>query len=644
MTLKLNTCQYEYTVTHKKECPHSPIEDDKDNYCLFHSRNDDKNKDTFWQAIQEKLQNKDFNFEGYYFPLGIEVDFGGTNFRNANFRETTFKDKTTFTNAIFATTELAKLTNFINTKFYGEQGTNFTSAYFIGNGRVDFGEAEFKGKHATFSTTKFSAKAGTYFNAAKFLGNCVPHFNGAEFSGNGPAWFAKVRFEGEGRTDFSNAQFLAKGGTSFYEARFLKEGGASFNCAKFSSDCPTNFSKAEFSGNSNIDFTGAEFSGNGDTYFRQTVFSNNGDVCFKLVTFGGEGTVKFNMARFIGSGTTNFEGAKFPTKKGVDFSRTEFSANGGTTFSGTDFSDCHSVHFEGTQFNVNCEFTSTKFPWRPDQLVFFKGAVDPIDLSKCSFIYSNPERLIFRNFKFLQNEPEEFLGCRFNLLRRKIVLRDERRVDNGELEIINIEGPQKAYSYVEAFYRQFKRSLEAEKNWEEAGEYHYGELECKRKAGEHWPFLFLYKVLSGYGERYFWAFSWLLFFVFFLFPIIYMHTGTTIIKLVPHETELGVVNNKISTETNDVSTIKTELNKTKAEPTMKNVSSKDEGKLIKRYDISYDPFDCLSYSMKVATIIRVGSAESPPNPRGRIVAATEGVLAPIIIALFFLALRNKLRR
>ena len=80
-----STCQYQSILAPRKACPHSSPEGDRDKFCIFHSRNDKKNKENFWEGIQAKLKKKDFDFTGYYFPPGLEVDFGGKEFKDAKF-------------------------------------------------------------------------------------------------------------------------------------------------------------------------------------------------------------------------------------------------------------------------------------------------------------------------------------------------------------------------------------------------------------------------------------------------------------------------------------------------------------------------------------------------------------------------------
>jgi len=67
---------------------------------------------------------------------------------------------------------------------------------------------------------------------------------------------------------------------------------------------------------------------------------------------------------------------------------------------------------------------------------------------------------------------------------------------------------------VEGLYRQLKINYEEERDFKRVGDFHYGEMEMHRR-GSPWrqwlpSWYKFYRVLSGYGERPFRAFIWLL--------------------------------------------------------------------------------------------------------------------------------------
>ena len=69
------------------------------------------------------------------------------------------------------------------------------------------------------------------------------------------------------------------------------------------------------------------------------------------------------------------------------------------------------------------------------------------------------------------------------------------------------------YGAVERLYRYLKTNYEGEHDYKNAGDFHYGEMEMHRRASKwRWfPFYWnnLYRFLSGYGERPLWALGWL---------------------------------------------------------------------------------------------------------------------------------------
>jgi hypothetical protein len=85
------------------------------------------------------------------------------------------------------------------------------------------------------------------------------------------------------------------------------------------------------------------------------------------------------------------------------------------------------------------------------------------------------------------------------------------------------------YSLVGKLYRQLRKNYEGKGAYAEAGDFHYGEMEMRRLAQpaalRHISLGALYKYLSGYGEQHGLALFWLLFFVFVLFPALYLFVG-----------------------------------------------------------------------------------------------------------------------
>lgn len=72
----------------------------------------------------------------------------------------------------------------------------------------------------------------------------------------------------------------------------------------------------------------------------------------------------------------------------------------------------------------------------------------------------------------------------------------------------------KNYRLIEETYRQLKKNYEARGSYGQAGDFHYGEMEMQRLAQKgifrYFSLNFFYKLLSGYGEKQWLAFFWIL--------------------------------------------------------------------------------------------------------------------------------------
>jgi hypothetical protein len=67
-------------------------------------------------------------------------------------------------------------------------------------------------------------------------------------------------------------------------------------------------------------------------------------------------------------------------------------------------------------------------------------------------------------------------------------------------------GSTRPWPQLERLYRELKQNYEDRRDYERAGDFHYGEKEMRRQnpdtAWGLWLFLTLYRWFSGYGERY----------------------------------------------------------------------------------------------------------------------------------------------
>lgn len=233
------------------------------------------------------------------------------------------------------------------------------------------------------------------------------------------------------KVNFMGAKFLDK--AISYNVSFSK---VDFRGTTFSQG--VNFCNAEFL--EEVNFSGAIFE-NLKSDFRGAIFRNA--VTFSDAQFKGD-EVSFSNAKFFGK---------------TDFNNPHF--------------DCQ-VYFIKTTFTNNCTFRWAEFPRTHKMAVF-----EETDLSKCSFLRSNVDKIDFRY-------------CTFNKrLGRRNILQDELDADEGEVD----------YEHVRRLYLELKKNFEDKKDWDTAGDFHYGEMECKRNMKGWLSLEGFYWLLSGYGER-----------------------------------------------------------------------------------------------------------------------------------------------
>lgn len=322
--------------------------------------------------------------------------------------------------------------------------------------------------------------------------------------------------------NFSDAIF-AKKKIDFSKAKFSK--GASFYRVKFSEQVL--FSKTSFEG--------------GMTTFREAEFN---DVSFNGTLFRGE-EVSFSDTKFIG--VTVFDAPHFYGQ----------------------------VYFLRTQFKKCCKFLWIEI--RTTRPPIFKDA----DLSKCSFLHSNIDKVDFRYCPFCTESRKPLY---IFPSRKQNVLKDELDYDDEVEKNSKDNNVREKYEDVRRLYLELKRNFEERKDWNTAGDFHYGEMECRRKMKGWFSLEGLYFLVSGYGERPLRASVVLFVLTFLFFPAMYM--------------------------------------------------------IFER-----DPFWVSVWdSFKVATFMRIGTPIEPDTGLGKFFLALESILCPTQFALFALALRRKVKR
>jgi uncharacterized protein YjbI with pentapeptide repeats len=422
---------------------------------------------------------------------------------------------------------------------------------------ADFVDTVFSGR-ANFYSAIFSGTAD--FSGAKLEKEAV--FSGAEFKGM--AKFTRAAFKND--ADFSDARF--DNGADFSNAKFDEE--ADFSDVVFGEQ--VKFRKAKFSQEAN--FTCAKFEKEAD--FCRTQFTQRAG--FYRAIFGER--VNFLSAEFTME--ANFVGARFTAM--AQF--TEATFKNGANFRGTTFA-CQAV-FRGACFLGRTLFTTQKE--KSDALIFSGAKIDfrdvtivPLDalifrnaaLQRCRFHDTDLRRAEFADVKW----PKK--GGRF-------------RVYDEDVELQ--KGKTREWAHVEQLYRQLKQNYEDRRDYAQAGDFHYGEKEMRRR-NPHTPswlrwLLRVYRCVGGYGERCLPPFLWSIG-LFVVCALLYLCLG-----LQPKDL--------CST------------------PVLTSV---------------WGYFD---YSLRVMTLLKPD--DLVPVGCARYVTTFESLLGPILIGLFALALRQRLKR
>jgi len=544
---------------------------------VLHSPSDEK-KAEFEKALKNKIGNEDFNFAGAVFPRGTvrfddcklvaanfsyaefngKIDFSSTEFSgNTDFSNARFSGDTDFSDARFTGD-----TNFSNARFGGDD-THFSRAKFS-NDETDFSAVEFSSTNDTsFRHTKFSSKWIAFCNA-KFTGYKVS-FRKAIFSGS--AHFSEAEFNCE-LSGFIDAEFQGEW-TYFSEAIFSASQGIYFNGAKFYSAW-TAFSSTKFNGNSL--FTNAEFN-HGWTTFSEAQFSGKetnfsearfgGNVAFVSVIFGAQRTlfsntefsgnrIFFSNAEFSG-GWTTFSEAQF-TGSSAYFSHAEFSG-AQTVFMNTTFAGKRS-YFQGTTFTEKVAFLGSRkrevfrpHTWvrfdhclihKPELLTFNTVLLRPgwfvnVDVRKVDFTDVEWYMSLDQGMNLesaLRSLKQRFSDAVLALRRRRLGQAWQNVTANPltyELEALKERKIDAPYPLLSQAYQRLAANYEDNRNYAGASGFNYWAMDTQRRerwmsAFAPWRLLWWYWVLSGYGERTWRSAMWLAV-ILFGFAVLYMLIG-----------------------------------------------------------------------------------------------------------------------
>ncbi len=343
-------------------------------------------------------------------------------------------------------------------------------------------------------------------------------FSDATFQGRADfsvVTFQEVNFAGAffQKADFNSATFLEaffsgatfKASSDFRNATFKKSSG--FHTATFNGG--TDFRGAIFK--EKADFSIATFKGMAD--FRR---SNFADGDFSAATF--EKMARFRVAIFTYAffsqakffGYANFVNANFFD---ADFSESSFRQV-------TDFS--WAIFQKRADF-VGANFQETIFLRATFQEAIFSGATFS---GQARFVGINPQKegkppppVPCGDFSHLSLDQEAALVFQdISLSQFKFTGTDLRRVEFHNVTWARRHGqnvvydeillhrtekrpPKESYARVEELYRQLKLNYEKEGDFKNAGDFHYGEMEMHRRANPGQVWYQFYWALSGYGER-----------------------------------------------------------------------------------------------------------------------------------------------
>jgi hypothetical protein len=383
--------------------------------------------------------------------------FKGARFaRNADFQEAKFTNGANFTNATFTHDA-----NFTNATF--SLGAHFPDALFAQ--KAEFGSTAFN-QGTNFTNSKFIQNAN--FKNAVFTQNA--HFRSALFTQN--AEFESAEFIQA--AIFTNATFNEE--AHFQKATF--RAGSYFDRTIFTKNCF--FTNATFTQSANFtevkfmlfsDFTGANFTENAE--FWQAMFCEYTE--FGYATFTQ--TVSFTQATFA---------------KQVSFLRSEF-------LSAAEFRETKFLQSNPKEPGPN--FHRSVF-LEPDRVTFFKT-----DLSHALFHDCDVSNINFKGVKWPRRK-----GSGKRMVFEELVTLSHLHTISLRL---NEDSPEKRdYRLIAEIYQQLKKNYDEHKDYETAGDFHYGEMEMRRLTQRTGKFATLrtwwhrnlsftawYKYASEYGEN-----------------------------------------------------------------------------------------------------------------------------------------------
>ncbi len=512
---------------------------------------------------------RDFvNFENVDFKKGTH--FIRTQFKNSvNFSYSTFFKQVTYENVEFTLDANFSHCKFLNgvefVKCRFDQRGNFKNTKII-KGRfrnskiyiADFTNAEFLGifefeyndyiYDAIFLFAKF--KDDVYFVEDHFE---YSNFSEILFSGNvnfmrcifvENSFFEKNKFEKS--VAFRNLDF--KKSINFFESVF-KEIVMIDHC-DFSA---VDFNACQF--NDHVSFINVKFRGiavlTSTNYYSRADFVNvnfmddfhfhgagiYGDVVFKDVIFNKK---VYFIENCINASLT-IKNLKIAPEVSFHFLRPSFLENKEKN---------PNILFENIHFNpFNTNFES--FP-SPDKnkisyAVFFRDCkLKDVYFTKNNMSYFSFYKSNFDQARFISSNWRTEKDSIFSVIpyKRKNILFEDFLFINIPANLKEKSSYFKKFhiedinlNEIAGLYRRMKTAYDLSKDYKEAGWFYFNEFEIKRKESKFSLFYYLYKIISGYGEKPAWSLIWFLFFLI-SFSIIHLLSGINTAK--------GIINYDIS--------------------------------------------------------------------------------------------------
>jgi uncharacterized protein YjbI with pentapeptide repeats len=456
------------------------------------------------------------------------------------------------------------------------------------------------------------------FSDAVFLGEA--RFDGAVIA---EATFARARFRKplrfitatiSDRANFGGAIF--EDSVSFNSTRF---GEASFGAAHFEKG--VEFGGATFTNEAVFDyavfragasFPGVEFAG---ARFTEAVF--RGGAVFAGATLSGP--VAFGKARF--DDTATFDETTF--RAAAAFDAAEFSKP--ATFIGATFAEATS--WAGARFRAGVDFARVRFGRGADfrETAFEQGVVSfrrGVIGGPTVFTPREEAGRVVRvfqgidlDFREVAVDPPEALALRdVDLTRARLLDTDLRKAELTGIAWPNVGGrpgvfdelaapeppEDRAWSRIEQLCRTLKQSYEDRRDYERAGDFHFAEKEARRRnPATSWGsrlLLTLYWLISGYGERYLHPLFW---------AVALLSAGTAAYLL------LGI-----------------------------EARGSSAGRLDPRRLASW--LRTMLFSLETMALLK--PTDLVPAGAARFVQTVQSLLGPLLLGLFALALRQRLRR